>query len=35
MNGESKKYDEVNKFIENNDLKGTNFNLGVNFSLFF
>ena len=30
MNGESKKYDEVNKFIENNDLKGTNFNLGVN-----
>lgn len=35
MNGESKIYDEVNKFIENNDLKGTNFNLGVNFSLFF
>ena len=35
MSGERKKYDEINKFIENKDLKGTNFNLGVNFSLFF
>lgn len=35
MNGERKTYDSVNKFIDNDDLKGTNFNLGVNFSLFF
>ncbi len=35
MNGERKEYDSANKLIENNDLKGTNFNLGVNFSLFF
>jgi hypothetical protein len=35
MNGERKEYDAANKLIENNDLKGTNFNLGVNFSLFF
>ena len=35
MNGERKTYDSVNKFIMNDDLKGTNFNLGVNFSLFF
>ena len=35
MNGERKEYDATNKLIENNDLKGTNFNLGVNFSLFF
>ena len=35
MNGETKEYNSANKLIENNDLKGTNFNLGVNFSLFF
>ena len=35
MNGERKEYNAANKLIENNDLKGTNFNLGVNFSLFF
>ena len=35
MNGETKEYNAANKLIENNDLKGTNFNLGVNFSLFF
>ena len=35
MNGERKTYDAANKFIENDDLKGTDFNLGVNFSLFF
>ena len=35
MNGERKTYDTYNKFIENDDLKGTDFNLGVNFSLFF
>jgi len=34
-NGERKEYDETNKYIENHDLKGTDFNLGVNFSLFF
>jgi hypothetical protein len=35
MNGEKKEYDATNKLIENHDLKGTHFNLGVNFSLFF
>ena len=35
MNGERKEYDTTNLLIENHDLKGTNFNLGVNFSLFF
>ena len=34
-NGETKVYNAENKFIENHDLKGTDFNLGVNFSLFF
>jgi len=34
-NGERKVYNEGNKYIENHDLKGTDFNLGVNFSLFF
>ena len=35
MNGERKEYDAANKFILNQDITGTNFNLGVNFSLFF
>tara|TARA_B100000768_G_C11145529_1_gene317990 strand:+ start:111 stop:791 length:681 start_codon:yes stop_codon:yes gene_type:complete len=35
MNGEAKEYNAANRLIENNDLKGTDFNLGVNFSLFF
>ena len=35
MNGETKVYNAENKYIENHDLKGTDFNLGVNFSLFF
>jgi len=35
MNGERKEYDAANKFIQNQDLTGTNFNLGVNLSLFF
>ena len=35
MNGETKVYNAENKYIENHDLKGTHFNLGVNFSLFF
>ena len=34
-NGERKVYNSDNKYIENHDLKGTDFNLGVNFSLFF
>ena len=34
-NGETKVYNAENKYIENHDLKGTDFNLGVNFSLFF
>jgi hypothetical protein len=34
-NGERKVYNDANKYIENHDLKGTDFNLGVNFSLFF
>jgi len=34
-NGETKVYNADNKYIENHDLKGTDFNLGVNFSLFF
>jgi hypothetical protein len=34
-NGESKVYDDTEKYIDNHDLKGTDFNLGVNFSLFF
>ena len=35
MNGERKEYDAANKFIQNQDITGTNFNLGVNLSLFF
>jgi hypothetical protein len=35
MNGETKVYNADNKYIENHDIKGTDFNLGVNFSLFF
>tara|TARA_B100001093_G_scaffold121227_1_gene114081 strand:- start:7202 stop:7879 length:678 start_codon:yes stop_codon:yes gene_type:complete len=35
MNGEEKVYDDNQKYIQSNDLKGTHFNLGVNFSLFF
>lgn len=35
MNGERKVYNADHKYIENHDLKGTDFNLGVNFSLFF
>ena len=35
MNGEQKSYNEDSRYIETHDLKGTNFNLGVNFSLFF
>jgi len=35
MNGERKVYDANEKYIESHDLKGTHFNLGVNFSLFF
>jgi hypothetical protein len=35
MNGERKSYDEVNNIVTSEDLKGTDFNLGVNFSLFF
>lgn len=35
MNGEQKEYNASSLYMENHDLKGTNFNLGVNFSLFF
>ena len=35
MNGERKVYDASNLAVESNDIKGTHFNLGVNFSLFF
>ena len=35
MNGEAKIYDETSNYINTSDLSGTNFNLGVNFSLFF
>ena len=35
VNGESKVYDADNLQVESHDLKGTNFNLGVSFSLFF
>jgi hypothetical protein len=35
MNGEEKVYNASSLYMENHDLKGTNFNLGVNFSLFF
>ena len=35
MNGEQKVYNSVDRIVESNDLKGTHFNLGVNFSLFF
>lgn len=35
MNGEEKRYNSENLSVESHDLKGTHFNLGVNFSLFF
>lgn len=35
MNGERKVYNAENLAVESHDLKGTHFNLGVNFSLFF
>ena len=35
MNGERKVYNAANLAVESHDLKGTHFNLGVNFSLFF
>jgi hypothetical protein len=35
MNGERKVYSSADRLVESHDLKGTNFNLGVNFSLFF
>ena len=35
MNGERKVYNASNLAVESHDLKGTHFNLGVNFSLFF
>ena len=35
VNGESKVYDHENLQVDSHDLKGTNFNLGVSFSLFF
>ena len=35
MNGEEKSYNAENLTVESHDLKGTRFNLGVNFSLFF
>ena len=35
MNGERKVYNSTDRLVESHDLKGTNFNLGVNFSLFF
>ncbi len=35
MNGERKVYNASNLTVESHDLKGTHFNLGVNFSLFF
>ena len=35
MNGEQKVYNSVDRIVESNDIKGTHFNLGVNFSLFF
>ncbi|PDH48362.1 MAG: hypothetical protein CND86_02700 [Bacteroidetes bacterium MED-G21] len=35
MNGERKVYNSEDLIVESHDLKGTNFNLGVNFSLFF
>ena len=35
MNGERKVYDASNLAVESYDIKGTHFNLGVNFSLFF
>ena len=35
MNGERKVYNSADRLVESHDLKGTHFNLGVNFSLFF
>lgn len=35
MNGEQKEYNASSLYMENHDLKGTDFNLGINFSLFF
>ena len=35
MNGERKVYNSADRLVESHDLKGTKFNLGVNFSLFF
>ena len=35
MNGERKVYNADDLIVESHDLKGTHFNLGVNFSLFF
>jgi len=35
MNGESKEYNSADRIVESHDLKGTDFNLGVSFSLFF
>lgn len=35
MNGERKVYNAEDLIVESHDLKGTHFNLGVNFSLFF
>jgi len=35
MNGERKVYNSADRLVESHDLKGTDFNLGVNFSLFF
>ena len=35
MNGEQKVYDGLENYIDAQDIKGTHFNLGVNFSLFF
>jgi len=35
VNGERKVYNSADRLVESHDLKGTKFNLGVNFSLFF
>ena len=34
-NGELKEYNQEALIVESSDVKGTHFNLGVNFSLFF
>jgi len=35
MNGDSKEYNSADRMVESHKLTGTNFNLGVSFSLFF